>query len=379
MPDEAARIRTWLSDAALPLWGNYGVDREGGGFVERLNLATEPDWAATKRVRVQARQIYVYAHAALLGLYPQAIDVAAQGYRFLLAHALPDGLEAGFIHAVTRDGRVCDARRDSYDHAFILFAFSWYARASQDRGVTALLRPLAEVIWRLFRHPSGAGILIDTSGTLELHQNPHMHLFEALLAAYDTTNDAWFLERAGEMNLLFRTRMFDQSSGVLREFYDQTWRPVAGERGDVVEPGHHCEWIWLLKRYADRISAPLCDEAIRLFDYVERHARTRDAMLLCDQLRSDGSVIKADTRIWPQTEAIKADIALAETRGSRIGPRTDTIVDDVFMRFLNPAVPGGWIDWTDAYGEPLVRFMPASSFYHIFLAFSEYLIAHDAA
>jgi len=359
------------------MWAERGVDREHGGFVERLTLNAEPDMAAAKRVRVQARQLYVFAHADVMGLYPGASQLASHGYRFLRDHALPDGTDAGLVHSLHRDGRVVDPRRDTYDHAFVLFALSWYVRASGDTEARALIRALAEASWKLLGHPGGAGLMVDDRGTLELHQNPHMHLFEAMLAAFDATADTWFLERADELFTLFRDRMFDRQHQVLREFYDADWRPVADERGTIVEPGHHCEWVWLLKRFADRKGETLCPEAFALFNFVENFGRRDGGSLLCDQLRPDGSVLKSDTRSWPQTEAIKADVAMAEVYGTVPGARTDAIVTALFERFLDSAPNGGWIDWTNATGTPLVTTMPASTFYHLFLAFSEYLGAHD--
>ena len=41
--------------------------------------------------------------------------------------------------------------------------------------------------------------------------------------------------------------------------------------------------------------------------------------------------------------------------------------------YLSKDVPGGWLDLWSESGEPVERLMPASSFYHIFLALSEYL------
>lgn len=379
MHSNVVRIRSWLSDAALPLWSDVGVDRKNGGFVERLTLSAEPDLAVTKRLRVQARQIYVFSHASLLGLNENAAETASQGYRFLIENGCPDGVEAGFVHALHRDGAVADDRRDSYDHAFILFALSWYHRATGDPAIPALLRRVTDAIWQLLRHPGGEGFLIDTRGSLELHQNPHMHLFEAVLAAFEATQDAWFLDRANELFTLFRTRIFDREHGVVREFHDAQWQPLAGGPGRIVEPGHHCEWVWLLKRHADRTGTTLCEEAWQLFDFAERHGRPRGSVLLCDQLRADGSLLKASTRSWPQTEAIKADIAIAECRQETPGARTDAIVDALFGHFLDSAPKGGWIDWIDADGAPLVQAMPASTFYHLFLAFSEYLAAHEPA
>jgi hypothetical protein len=54
-------------EKALPLWAGAGYDERRGGFQERLNPDGSPDLTAPRRLRVQVRQIYVYAHAAVLG------------------------------------------------------------------------------------------------------------------------------------------------------------------------------------------------------------------------------------------------------------------------------------------------------------------------
>jgi mannose/cellobiose epimerase-like protein (N-acyl-D-glucosamine 2-epimerase family) len=377
MTANAIRIRAWLQHAALPLWSDAGVDREAGGFVERLYLDGRPDLAAAKRVRVQARQIYVYSHAKLLGFAPDGDAVATQGYDFLMRYACPDGLELGFVHALAREGAVASGKRDTYDHAFVLFALSWFHQATGRDDVRRAIGVLSDAIWTLLRRDDGLGFHLDDGRGAEMHQNPHMHLLEALLAAYDATQDARQLERATELFDLFRERMFDPGPGVLREYFGVDWRPAAGEQGRIVEPGHHCEWVWLLKRYADRIGAPLCEEAWRLADFVERHGRSESGLLV-DELWADGRVKKASTRSWPQTEAIKAEVALAEAGGRPVRDRADVGVDALFDRYLDRPVRGAWIDWIDADGAPLAQAIPASTFYHLFLGFAEYLKANES-
>jgi mannose/cellobiose epimerase-like protein (N-acyl-D-glucosamine 2-epimerase family) len=378
MTDHTSSIRQWLTEAALPLWAEAGRDFEAGGFTERLLFDGTPDRAAPKRVRVQARQIYVFAHAKLLGLKTDGDYVAAHGYKFLMRHACPDGVSGGFVHSLERNGRIRDEARDTYDHAFLLFAFSWYYRATGDAEVRATVLALGDAIWARLRHPGGRGFVVDTRGGDGLHQNPHMHLFEATLAAFDATNDECFLDRARELKALFCESMFDPELGVLREFYDARWRPAPGDAGRIVEPGHHCEWVWLLKQYADRVGEPLCQEAFRLHDFVERHGRRGGGILLYDEVSTDGLIRKASTRCWPQTEAIKADVALAEARGVPLGQRADTIVAALFDTFLDRPIKGAWIDWVDDYGVARVDGIPASTFYHVFLAFAEYMRARSA-
>jgi mannose/cellobiose epimerase-like protein (N-acyl-D-glucosamine 2-epimerase family) len=368
-----ASVRTWLCDAALPLWADAGYDRAAGGFVERLRWDGSPDRDAPKRVRVQARQIYVFAHAALTGLAADGAALAEAGWEHLSRHACPDGVEHGFVHLLARDGRVLDARRDTYDHAFVLFALAWLHRATGREDVRAAMVAVDRFVHTRLRHPGGGGFATDASGGGGLEQNPHMHLFEAALAAFEATGDARFLERAAHLHALFRDRMFDPAHGVLREHFDAEWRPLPG-RGDRVEPGHQCEWVWLLAWHARLTGAPLAAEAERLAAFVARHGR-RDGRLLCDAVAADGRVLSAATRLWPQTEAIKAGIALAEAQGVPPGPEVDAAVDALFATFLDQPVRGGWTDWRDPDGRPCVDAIPASSLYHLFLALSEYLRA----
>ncbi len=105
----AARVRVWLFDGALPLWAEVGVDRETGGFVDWLEPDGAPARGADKRLRVQARQIYLFAHAAALGWTGPGLATAAAGYDFMTRHFWhPDG---GWIFSVDQWGRPRDRTR----------------------------------------------------------------------------------------------------------------------------------------------------------------------------------------------------------------------------------------------------------------------------
>jgi len=370
--NQVSRISDWLRHAALPLWAEAGIDRAAGGFVERLDWVGAPVLDIPKRVRVQARQVYVYAHAHRLGLYPEALSAAEQGFDFLIAHACPDGPEAGFVHALTRGGGVHSERRDTYDHAFLLFAFSALYRATGQDRVRAAIDATAHALATRLRHPCGDGYADDDRLGEGRSQNPHMHLFEAFLEAYEATGSATFLRNAEEISILFRDRMFDPARKVLREHYEADWSAATGALGAIVEPGHHEEWAWLLHRHARLSETPVALEAGALHGFARTHGRPGGSILLCDEIDPEGMVRKSSRRSWPQTEALKAELAFAEAAGME-SPIADAIVNALFDHYLAHPVPGAWIDWIDAAGVPIVDYVPASTFYHLFLAFSEYL------
>src|SRR5262245_65403394 len=96
--------RRWLFEDALPFWAKHGVDRVNGGFVEHLSLdGTRPD-SGFKRVRVIARQTYVFCHASLLG-FPGASDLARHRYKFLTQKSWL-GPRGGVARLLGRRGKV---------------------------------------------------------------------------------------------------------------------------------------------------------------------------------------------------------------------------------------------------------------------------------
>ena len=85
----------------------------------------------------------------------------------------------------------------------------------------------------------------------------------------------------------------------------------------------------------------------------------------------DGRVHKTSRRCWPHTEAIKAEVAAAETGDEQAAARAAQTIDRLLAVFLGRPVAGGWIDHVDANGAPIVDTMPASTLYHVFLAAAE--------
>ena len=140
--------------------------------------------------------------------------------------------------------------------------------------------------------------------------------------------------------------------------------------GRICEPGHHFEWSWLLRRYAGHAGAsdPPIARALKAFG--DRHGFDADGFVV-DELLDDGRVHKASRRCWPHTEAIKAEVAAAETGDGEAPARAARTIERLMAVFLGRPVAGGWIDHVDANGAPIVDFMPASTLYHIFLAAAE--------
>jgi mannose/cellobiose epimerase-like protein (N-acyl-D-glucosamine 2-epimerase family) len=369
----AGAFRAWIFDSALPLWSTVGRDRPGFGFVEHLTLSAEPAKVAYKRVRVQARQIYVFSHAHLLG-WPGAREVAEDGYDFLLRHAWR--ADGGWVRSLEQDGRVLDPTVDLYDLAFVLLALAWYGRATGLAEPIDRARRTLDWMERVMASPWGGFYNALPMRAEPRQQNPHMHLLEALLALSATTEDDIFLKRAERLVDLFRRRLFDPKSSTLGEFFADDWSWADGAAGTRVEPGHHYEWVWLLSEYERQSRSCVEPEKSALYRFANRFGRRVGTQLVVDELDRTGFVRDASVRIWPQAEAIKAHLVMAEQqavvgRPVSAGTLIARLLNDLFERFLARDPPGTWNEHFTPNDELKGERIPSSSLYHIFMAFAE--------
>jgi mannose/cellobiose epimerase-like protein (N-acyl-D-glucosamine 2-epimerase family) len=368
--DSVARLKRWVVVEALPLWGETGFDRARGSFVERLTFEGAPLHSAPRRAMVQARQIYVFSHAALLGWHPEGKASALEAaHRLIDRYHMADGGH-GWVFSVHPDGAVHDAKRDFYSHAFALFGLAWaYKLAPEPRFLSAALTTLS-VLDQHFESPTGGYHSVLPADHGKREQNPHMHLFEAMLAWFEATGREMFLARAAELYGMMAARFFQPETGILAEYFDGAWNPRAGIAGRICEPGHHFEWSWLLRRYAalsGRADSPI---ALALKTFGDRYGFDAEGFVV-GELLDDGRVHKSSRRCWPHTEAIKAEVAAAETGDRAAAARAARTIDRLLAVFLGRPVAGGWIDHVDANGAPIVDAMPASTLYHVFLAAAE--------
>jgi mannose-6-phosphate isomerase len=186
-----------------------------------------------------------------------------------------------------------------------------------------------------------------------------MHLLEALLAAYEAFDDGVFRARAASLIDLFAARLFQPVSGVLPEFFGEDWEVVTRAGGFLVEPGHHCEWVWLLHRAeALGVRAGLSGLSDRLMEFVDRYGIDPVSGGIFDEVFSDGTVVSRGSRLWPQTERLRAE--------HLAGGRTDLQRLAAFRCLAAYLRPDGlWHERRRADGDLSDEPAPASSLYHL--------------
>ena len=353
---ERGVLVSWLREAAWPLWLEDGVDRQRGGFFEALDLQTHACTAPFRRLRVVARQVYVFSQAHLAGL-AGAAEAVRLGLAFLDQHAAQ--ADGGYAWRFDLDHRPVDHTRDLYDHAFVLLALASAAPVVGEGAVRTRARGLLAWLDTRFAHPLG-GYQESLPPALPRRQNPHMHLLEALLAAYEAFGETVYHDRAAALVALFTDRLFDHVTGALPEYFDDRLAPERRDGAFLVEPGHHCEWVWLLHRARRLGAAPPGSGEIsaRLMSFVDRFGLDPATGDVLDELASDGTVLAAGARLWPQTERLRAEFLRADaTEAHQLAALRG------LSSYIRP--DGLWHERRLADGSWSMQPAPASSLYHL--------------
>ncbi|HWI86563.1 MAG TPA: AGE family epimerase/isomerase [Sphingomonas sp.] len=353
----------WIATSALPFWAERGFDAAGGRFHERLDRNGDPI-AVPHRAMVQARQIFVFAHAAELGWSPAGARLAEVAMASLLRDFADHGPdETCFAFSIDpASGGTISPVRDAYAHAFVLLSIATLYRLNGDRHLIEIADRTIRFIERRLGDPVYGGLFDALPAPAGKRQNPHMHLLEAYLALEHAAPGRGYIERAAGLIDLFRRHFL--ADGVLREYFERDW--TAAEPA-IWEPGHHFEWVWLLGEYATLTGEDLSAAADDLYRSAIVHGVASDDMIVDQVATHDRAVIKPSCRVWPHIEAIKAAATREGAGDPAARPFAESMAARLLGTFLDRPFAGGWIDHVAADAAPLVEHVPASTLYHLML------------
>lgn len=369
-------------------WLELALDEAHGGVFDRLDMDGQPVADDPKTTLVQARIVFTLAHLHLATGDPRLLDAARDVYRFLDSRLRDE--DGGYRYSVAPDGSPladpASRLRRSYDQSFVLLALATLRKAAPDAVDAARTDECWRFISRRLTDPSDGSLWEDDAmasagarpGDLRA-QNPHMHMLEALLQAFEMTGERVWLDRARVMLDLARRHFIDPQTGAVREFVGHDLAPLAGVEGERREPGHQYEWAWLLHRFADLSG----DEDVRklalpMVAFAERHGLRSTgpvAGVPFDALGADGGVAEETHLLWPLTEAGKLSAALYLATGDEAhAARARNLAAIMFARYFAPAGRTGrpvWFNRLDGEGRPVWAQALSRLLYHVAIFVTE--------
>ena len=365
----SAAFVDWFKRDALPLWSSQGLDPECGASYERFLANGEVDYEINPRVRVQARQIFTFCKAQDLGWMSDARPVVEKIIAFSQQRGMLEGSDY-YGHLWSPSYELIESQVDLYNHAFWILSCAARIKSFNDNQARQYAERLLQKLDTDFGSVAG-GWLEGNYPAPCRRQNPHMHLFEATMSMYEATNDARWLARAGELFCLFEARFFDGKFNVLREFFDADWQVLRDAKGNVIEPGHMMEWVWLLRWY-EKLSGHNVDAyANSLFD-VSVSIGLNDAGLVYDGVSPEGEVLQATKRSWPLIELVKAAVVQARVGVAGAEALAGRSLQLLLERYIGQASRAGlYVDQLDESDEVCSGVAPASTLYHLIVAAEE--------
>lgn len=378
---DGENFSSWLSQTFYPTWLELAWDGRYGGWIDRFDMNLTALDVGYKRMRLQGRQLFFTAYVGLRdpGLAERSQELLRDGLDFCESHFW-DNKSGGWYARVSNDGKkTLDESKELYCQAFGLFGLAWAERFAGDGRARVLANETfgfldAHMATDVGGYDCVCGQPTGASGWRE--QNPHMHLLEACLAWYETSQEKCFLDRAKDLVDLWLDKFTTADSHQLAEYFDVDWAFAPAPDGFRREPGHQFEWFWLLYKYFlasddDRVIEP----ARSMMDWALSKgldAAPHGMPAVFDEIDCGGHVLLATKRLWPNTEYIKSLIALGEWHGvSRALRQAAAHLSFVFEAYRLPNGMGFTEHWDRSGREPIKDFVPTSSIYHLTTMFDE--------
>lgn len=372
-PDQSRVAREFVGYTFMDmarLCATRGWDEPRGRSVERLQADLTPAPLGYRRGMVAGRQLFFFSHAYRLTMDPIFEDRARRLYADLLDHFW-DKTHGGWYFSVDDYNTPHDATKDLYGHAFIMFGLSHYAAIFSDADASNWIEQTNELVFHHFRLPGGWFAPSTTRDWAilgrNLEQNPHMHLLEAYLSAFDATRDEAFIKCATEIMSIYTELLRTHDGSKVLEHFDENGQPAAA-RGNLIEPGHLYEWYWLVNEYADIAGLPAYRAACTpIIAWADRWGIDPGAGGIYDQVDSDGNVVSNRKRMWPVTECIKAFATLVRISGSEQSKGSLTQWT-TFIQERYCTKGGAWHEYLDRNLRPDCDYLPLSTPYHVAMA-----------
>ncbi|WP_421694666.1 AGE family epimerase/isomerase [Aestuariivirga sp.] len=358
--------RDWLkrqATALFDLFQNNAVNPKGGFF--DLDAAGKP-FGNTRQIHATARMVHCFAIAAKLGR-PGAATIVDHGMDYLW-NGHRDRAHGGYCWSLDDTGFKDDSKQ-AYGHAFVLLAAA-DARMLGHPLADGMLADITQILESRFWEEAHGAVSEEYARdwspiTTYRGQNSNMHLTEALMAAFEATGEARYLDMAKRIASLIIARHAASLDYVVAEHFDAGWNIDTSYKGSDMfrpagtTPGHWLEWARLLAQLwvlDGRKEAWHIEAAEKLFRSAVTRGWDYEKGGFFYTLDFEHRPALTHKIWWPLTEAIGAAAFLnALTPAPFYESWYRKLWDFAATHFIDPA-NGGWFGELDDDLLPMDKF-----------------------
>jgi mannobiose 2-epimerase len=301
----------------LHYWELYSIDREGGGFVGRIDqenfvhLQSPKGSVLNTRILWSFSAVYHYTHN------PLHLELATRAYHYIREY-FSDPEFGGIYWSVDRHGKMLDIHKQIYAQAFGIYAMSEYYRVTKNPKALEMALEWYGLIEKYSRDKKHGGYidafardwtfledkrLSAKDENASKTMNTHLHVVEAYANLYEVWPSISLKRNIIDLLKIFDEKIIHPSSHHLILFFSDDWQVDPA----VISYGHDIEAGWLLQS---------CAESIGDNDSIK--TAKKNALLITEAamegLDKDGGLwyefndqkkeLVSEKHWWPQAEAM---------------------------------------------------------------------------
>jgi len=332
---------------------DYNVIDKNGGYCQNFYDDGTTFNIGFKQLVSSTRIIVNYAMAAITLDRPDYIKTAQHGLDYLEQVHWQDDSQ-GYAWTL-QDNIPLDMTQQAYGYAFVLLAYAAAHKAgiiSSDKKLNDIYQLLDKRFWQaeygLYADTLNTdGVLSDYRG-----QNANMHICEAMISAYEATNNLIFLKRAEIIAKNICCKQAAMTNDLIWEHYTSDFQtdwlynkddPKNLYRPWGFQPGHQTEWAKLLLQINSHAPKKwLVDKAQQLFDYSFSKAWDQTHGGLAFGFNPEGNWCDDDKYFWVQAESFAAAALLYKvTKNSKYLEHYQSLWQYIWQHFVDHKY-GAW-------------------------------------
>ncbi len=352
----------------LPYWMKYGIEKNGHGFYGAVDLDGNPVLSANKTSVLNARILWTFSAAAMLGGNAEYAAVAERAYK-VVTEDFEDKEYGGYYMELSSDNKVANDIKHTYAQAFVLYSLCKYYEFRKKEETLKIIKDFFNLLEEKTKDPDHIGYRESFTRDWQIYgenrmadnnepksMNTHLHVLEAWAALYHIWKDPSVEKRLTELMYLFLDKII-RKEGHFGIFFDEAFNEAASSRG-ICSFGHDIEGSWLLWEAAEilgneDILKRMRSIAIKMVDNIERVAVDKDGGLFLESTRF-GSHVKTNKHWWQQAETMVGFMNAYELTGDEKYWNTVKLSWKFIDTYLIDHERGEWYTKLNRLGVPFL-------------------------